>query len=178
MTGFHILRMSQTSALLARRLNWSDTQVELILNASPMHDIGKIGIPDHILLKPGKLNPEEWAVMQKHAEIGASILAGTRFGLLDMAQEIAIGHHEKWDGSGYPGRLAGEAIPQSARIVAVADVFDALTSVRPYKSAWPVADAVDFLQSESGRHIDPAIVPIFVDSLAEILAINARHVDR
>ena len=137
-TGGHILRMSHIAALLARASGWSAAECELLLNASPMHDIGKIGIPDAILLKPGRFEPYEWEVMKTHAEIGGKLLEGDDSDLLCMAREIAYTHHEKWDGSGYPNGLAGDAIPQSARITALADVFDALTSARPYKKAWTV----------------------------------------
>jgi putative two-component system response regulator len=174
-TGYHIIRMSQFSALLARKLGWSEADCELMLNASPMHDIGKIGIPDHILLKPGKFEPTEWEIMKTHAAIGAELLDGDDSTLLRLAREIALSHHEKWDGSGYPNGLAGEAIPQSGRIVAVADVFDALTSVRPYKKAWTVADAEAFMRENSGSHFDPAVVACFLDNLREIVAIRDRH---
>jgi putative two-component system response regulator len=174
-TGYHIIRMSQTSALLARKLGWSDADCELMLNASPMHDIGKIGIPDPILLKPGKLEPTEWEIMKTHAAIGAELLDGDDSGLLRLAREIALTHHEKWDGSGYPQALAGEAIPQSGRIVAVADVFDALTSARPYKKAWTVEAAEAYVRDNPGSHFDPAVAACFLDSLPEILAIRDRH---
>ncbi len=171
-TGLHIIRMSKTSALLAHSLGWGEAECELMLNASPMHDIGKIGIPDNILLKPGKLEPHEWEVMKTHAAIGAELLAGDDSALLRMAKEIALAHHEKWDGSGYPNGLAGPAIPQSGRIVALADVFDALTSSRPYKRAWPVDDAVAYIRDNSGKHFDPAVVAHFESCLPEILAIR------
>lgn len=171
-TGLHIIRMSKTSALLARSIGWSDAECELMLNASPMHDIGKIGIPDNILLKPGKLEPQEWEVMKTHAAIGAELLAGDDSALLRMAKEIALAHHEKWDGSGYPNSLAGQAIPESGRIVALADVFDALTSSRPYKRAWPVDEAVAYIRDNSGKHFDPAVVAHFEICLPEILAIR------
>ncbi len=127
-TGSHILRMSHISALLARAIGWSEADVDLMLNASPMHDIGKIGIPDAILLKPGKFEPHEWEIMKAHAAIGGKLLSDDDSDLLSMAHEIAYTHHEKWDGSGYPNGLSGEAIPLSGRIAALADVFDALTS--------------------------------------------------
>ena len=176
-TGNHILRMSHTSALMARHLGWDDEQCELLLHASPMHDIGKIGIPDHILLKPGKLTPEEWKIMQTHATIGAHILDGDTSDLLCCAREIALSHHEKWDGSGYPSGLAGEEIPLAGRIVALADVFDALTSVRPYKQAWTVEAALAHVRDQSSRHFDPAIVEVFMNCVPEILAIYARFAE-
>ena len=176
-TGNHILRMSHTCALLARALGWSEADCELILNASPMHDIGKIGIPDAILLKPGKFTPEEWEVMQTHATIGARLLEGDNSSLMRMARAIALTHHEKWDGSGYPQGLAGEAIPMAGRIAALADVFDALTSQRPYKPAWTVEAAVDLIRQNRGRHFDPALVDVFLAELPGILAIRQRYAE-
>ncbi len=174
-TGYHIIRMSQMSALLARNLGWSEADTELMLNASPMHDIGKIGIPDHILLKPGKFEPAEWEIMKTHAAIGGELLDGDDSALLRLAREIALSHHEKWDGSGYPNGLADEAIPQSGRIVAVADVFDALTSVRPYKKAWSVEDAVNFIRDNSGSHFDPDVAASFEFCLSDIIKIREKH---
>ena len=176
-TGFHILRMSHTTALLARYLGWDQQQCELLLHASPMHDIGKIGIPDAILLKPGKLDPAEWEIMKTHAVIGANILEGDSSELLTLAREIALTHHEKWDGSGYPNGLKGEAIPLSGRLVAIADVFDALTSERPYKKAWSVEAALDYIRENRGTHFDPAIVDLFLGVIPEILAIRARYAE-
>ncbi len=176
-TGEHILRMSHISALLARHFGWDEERVELMLHASPMHDIGKIGIPDRILLKPGRLDPEEWAIMQTHATIGGEILDGSKSELIRLAREIALTHHEKWDGSGYPQGLAGEAIPESGRIVALADVFDALTSARVYKPAWKVEDALDWIRQQSGKHFDPRLLGIFFEILPQILEIRERFKD-
>ncbi|MEW6313291.1 MAG: HD domain-containing phosphohydrolase [Pseudomonadota bacterium] len=176
-TGMHIIRMSKISALLGEGIGMSAHECELLLNASPMHDIGKIGIPDRILLKPGKLDPEEWEVMKTHAEIGAEILSGHASELMEMARLIALCHHEKWDGSGYPAGLQGEAIPLVGRIVTVADVFDALTSERPYKKAWPIEDAIHYINEQSGQHFDPAITAIFSKMLPQILAIRENHPD-
>lgn len=176
-TGLHIVRMSQVSALLARSLGWSEDRCELMLHASPMHDIGKIGIADAILLKPGRLTPQEFEIMKTHASIGADMLAGDESDLLQLAHTIALSHHEKWDGSGYPAGLVGEAIPMAGRIVAVADVFDALTSSRPYKKAWPVADAFAFMREQSGTHFDPEVIAHFVRRFTEILAITEFHTD-
>jgi len=173
-TGNHILRMSHISTLLARAIGWSDSQCELILNASPMHDIGKIGIPDAILLKPGKFEPQEWEIMKTHATIGGKLLDGDDSALMLMAREIALTHHEKWDGSGYPNGLAGEKIPQSGRIAALADVFDALTSERPYKKAWTVEAAVSLIKETSGKHFDPQLVEVFLAQLPKILEIRER----
>ena len=176
-TGLHIIRMSTYSQLMARAIGMDEAEAEMILNASPMHDIGKIGIPDRILLKPGKLEPAEWEVMKTHTAIGAKILSGHSSPLLGMAAEIALTHHEKWDGSGYPRGLKGEEIPLVGRIVAVADVFDALTSKRPYKKAWLVEQAVDFLQAERGRHFDPELVDVFLSLLDEVLEVGRRYAE-
>jgi len=171
-TGNHILRMSHISALLAKSIGWNEADCELMLHASPMHDIGKIGIPDHILLKPGKFEPEEWEIMKTHAVIGANILEGDDSELMKCAGEIALTHHEKWDGSGYPYGLSGEAIPLVGRIAALADVFDALTSVRPYKEAWTVEAAVDLIKENRGTHFDPDLVTVFLEQLPGILKIR------
>jgi putative two-component system response regulator len=176
-TGLHILRMSKISALLARHAGLSEGDCELILNASPMHDIGKIGIPDFILLKPGKLDPDEWAIMRRHTSIGAEILSGHDSELMKTARDIALGHHEKWDGSGYPHGVSGEAIPIAARIASIADVFDALTSVRPYKNAWPVSEAVREINRGAAAHFDPALVTCFNAVLPEILSIKDEHAE-
>ncbi|GAA4017040.1 HD domain-containing phosphohydrolase [Actimicrobium antarcticum] len=176
-TGLHIVRMSQVSALLARSMGWSADQCELMLHASPMHDIGKIGIRDEILLKPGKLTVSEFNIMKTHASIGADMLAGDDSELLQLAHTIALSHHEKWDGSGYPGGLIGQAIPMAGRIVAVADVFDALTSSRPYKEAWPVDKAVAYITENSGKHFDPDVVVHFLRHLPEIIAIVEFHAE-
>lgn len=176
-TGNHILRMSHSCALLAGAVGWSEDDCDLILNASPMHDIGKIGIPDAIMLKPGKFEPHEWEIMQTHAAIGGKLLEGDDSTLMCMAREIALTHHEKWDGSGYPNGLAGEAIPQSGRIAALADVFDALTSVRPYKKAWTVEAAVDLIKDNNGKHFEPALVEVFLQELPGIVAIRERFAE-
>jgi putative two-component system response regulator len=176
-TGQHVLRMSHYAQALALALGFEPRDAEDLLHAAPMHDVGKIGIPDHILRKPGQLTAEEWSVMRSHATIGADIIGQHDSGVLHIAAKIALSHHEKWDGSGYPGGLAGEAIPLEARIVAIADVFDALTSVRPYKAAWSVEDAVALLEREAGKQFDPALVPAFVGILPQVLAIRARFAD-
>jgi len=176
-TGSHILRMSHICALLARATDWSDADCELILNASPMHDIGKIGIPDAVLLKPGKFEPQEWEIMKTHAAIGGKLLDGDDSDLMRMAREIALTHHEKWDGSGYPNSLAGEAIPQAGRIAALADVFDALTSERPYKKAWTITAAVDLIKENRGKHFDPNLVDVFLQELPGIEEIRKRFAE-
>lgn len=172
-TGLHIVRMSKISQVLGVASGMDEYQADLLLNASPMHDIGKIGIPDNILLKPGKFEPEEWEIMKTHAEIGANILSGSDFDLLSMASEIALTHHEKWDGSGYPKGLSGKDIPLTGRICAVADVFDALTSSRPYKKAWAIDEAVKYMNEQSGSHFDPALIEQFNENLSAILQIKA-----
>jgi len=176
-TGLHIIRMSQIATLLARSMGWSEADCALMLHASPMHDIGKIGIPDTILLKPGKFEPDEWEVMKSHTTIGAEILAEDDSDLLCLAREIVLTHHEKWDGSGYPNGLVGEAIPLAGRIAAVADVFDALTSARPYKKAWLVEDAIQFINDNAGSHFDPAVVMHFQRCLPNILEIRNRYLE-
>jgi len=173
-TGSHILRMSHCCALLAGAIGWSDVDCELILNASPMHDIGKIGIPDAILLKPGKFEPHEWEIMKTHAALGSNLLEGDNSPLMRMAREIALTHHEKWDGSGYPNGLAGQAIAQAGRIAALADVFDALTSERPYKKAWEVDAALDLIRQNKGKHFDPDLVDVFLLEIPGILQIREQ----
>lgn len=176
-TGAHILRMAHYSALIARGLNLPQAQQELLLEAAPLHDIGKVGIADHILLKPGKLEPQEFEVMKKHAAYGHEILQGSASRVLQAGAAIALGHHEKFDGSGYPQGLKGEEIPIFSRIVAVADVFDALTSERPYKKAWTLESACDFLRKNAGSHFDPLCVQTFLDHWNEVLAIRQRFND-
>ena len=176
-TGMHVIRMSLYSKILARAAGLDEEQAELLLNAAPMHDVGKIGIADHILSKPGSLNDEEWAVMRKHPEFGAEIIGDNASSILRMAHIVALAHHERWDGSGYPLGLAGEDIPLAARIVAIADVFDALTTVRPYKQAWSVDEAIADLQKEAGSHFDPQLVSKFVTVLPEILKVKASYVE-
>lgn len=176
-TGLHIIRMSKMAALIAGQAGMSDEECDLLLNAAPMHDIGKIGIPDHILLKPGKFEPEEWEIMKTHAQIGADILSGDDSPLLNMASVIALTHHEKWDGSGYPNGLKGEKIPLVGRITALADVFDALTSERPYKKEWPVEEAVSWIKEQSGQHFEPALVEHFLAIIDSIMEIKDRYAE-
>jgi putative two-component system response regulator len=176
-TGLHLVRMSRISMILGRASGMNSRQCDMLLDASPMHDIGKIGIPDSILLKPGKLTDDEWQVMKQHPVIGADILAGDQSELLIMARRIALMHHEKWDGSGYPNGLSGTDISIEGRIVAIADVFDALTSERPYKHAWPVSEAVQFIKDNSDKHFDPQLVSLFVDNLNEIVEVIQRYAE-
>lgn len=169
-TGAHILRVARTCGILARGAGMSDEECEMIQQASPMHDIGKISVPDSVLLKPGRLTEEEFEIMRRHAAEGARMLEGGTTPLIRMAEEIARTHHEKWDGTGYPNKLSGEEIPLVGRIVAIADVFDALTSERPYKKPWSHEDALAEIQRGAGRHFDPALVEIFVAALPQIVS--------
>jgi len=173
-TGLHVIRMSHYARTLALAVGYSECAAEDLLHAAPMHDVGKIGVPDTILQKPGKLTEEEWRIMRQHTVIGARIIGDHPTGLLRMAATIALSHHEKWDGSGYPNGLAGEDIPHVARVVAVADVFDALVSVRPYKPAWSVEEATALIRHERGRHFDPDLADAFLNSMPEILRIRER----
>ena len=177
-TGLHVIRMSHYARLLGLAAGMHAAEAEDLLHAAPMHDVGKIGIPDRILQKPGPLDPDEWAIMQTHPTIGGDIIGEHAHGMLAMAREIALAHHEKWDGSGYPLGLAGTAIPLSARIVAVADVFDALTSARPYKDAWSVERAVALLLEQRGKHFEPRLVDLFVTQMAAIGEIRERWAER
>jgi len=166
----HTQRVGETAAAMAVRLGLPAEQAGLLREAAPLHDVGKIAIPDRILLKPGKLSAEEFGVVKTHAAIGAHILTGSGSPVLQMATVIAESHHERWDGGGYPCGLAGKAIPLVGRIVAVADAFDALTHERPYKSAWPVEDAVDEIQRGAGSHFDPSVVSAFLATQDDLVA--------
>ena len=176
-TGNHVTRVSHSCRALAQAAGLNAHLTEMIYMASPLHDIGKIGVPDHILLKKGRLNDDEQVIMRQHVDFGVEMLGNHPAPLLKVACSIAQNHHEKWDGSGYPCALAGLAIPVEARIVAICDVFDALTSIRPYKVAWTVEKAVDYLNENSGSHFDPNLVNLFVTILPEIEAIRARYAD-
>jgi len=174
-TGAHILRMAHYSQLIAKNLGLSVEDQELLLEAAPMHDIGKVGISDNILLKPGRLDEAEFEIMKQHAAFGYELLKNSTSRVLQAGAEIALGHHEKFDGSGYPNGLSGDAIPIFSRIVAVADVFDALTSERPYKKAWTLEEAVDFLNAGAGSHFDPQCVKAFLNAFDDVLAIRDRY---
>lgn len=176
-TGGHISRMAHYSLIIARGLGLDEAQCSLILKAAPMHDVGKLGTPDGILLKPGRLDPDELTVMQRHPAIGHSILSGSTSQLIQLGAEIALSHHEKYDGTGYPNRLKGEDIPLSGRIVAVADVFDALTSERPYKKAWTVERAREFLEQSTGVHFDPRCIAVFLAAWDQVMEVKARFAD-
>ncbi len=176
-TADHIQRMSHYCDLLSRKYGLDKERCELIRIASPMHDIGKIGTPDHVLLKPGKFTPEEFQAITRHTEIGYRILSGSEGELLKIAATIAWTHHEKFDGSGYPRGLAGEAIPLEGRIAAIADVFDALTSRRPYKPAYSVEQTLDIMRERREKHFDPALLDLFMDSMDDVLEIKNRYTD-
>jgi len=176
-TGAHIQRMAYYSQAIAKGLDLDESVQKLILEAAPMHDVGKIGIPDYILLKPGKLTPEEFEVMKGHARLGHELLNNSGSEILRAGAQIAISHHEKYDGSGYPRGLKGNDIPLFGRIVAVADVFDALTSERPYKKAWSLEDAVHFLEEGRGKHFDPLCVEAFLATWDIVLDIRQRFQD-
>lgn len=176
-TGAHILRMAHYSELIAKGMGLPKADQELLLEAAPMHDIGKVGIADVILLKPGRLTPDEFEIMKHHAMFGYEILKGSSSRVLQAGAEIAKAHHEKFDGSGYPNGLAGNAIPIFSRIVAVADVFDALTSERPYKKAWTLERAAEHIKASAGTHFDPACVDTFLAHWNEVLEIRQRFQD-
>lgn len=165
-TGQHTERVGQMAALLAKKIGLPDSQISLIRRAAPLHDVGKIGIPDSILLKLGKLTEEEFVIVRTHTTIGARILSGSRFPILRLAEEIAFNHHERWDGDGYAG-IAADAIPLAGRIVAIADVFDALTQKRPYKAAWPVGEAIAEIERQRGRQFDPVIADAFLQVIEQ-----------
>lgn len=173
-TGVHIWRMAAYCAELAKACGWSETDCRYLELAAPMHDTGKIGIPDKVLRKQGPLDANEWEVMKGHTTIGWQILSLCKQPLFSTAAEIAYSHHEKWDGSGYPQGLKGEDIPESARIVAIADVFDALTMKRPYKKAWSNADAVAEVSRSAGTHFDPEMTEMFIDIMPRIEELQTR----
>jgi putative two-component system response regulator len=173
-TGDHILRMSRYSTFLAEKLGLPPDEVQNIRYAAPMHDVGKIGTPDYILLKSGKLTDQEFELMKIHTTMGAKILGNSKAKILQVAEQIALSHHEKWNGKGYPLGLSGENIPLVGRIVALADTFDALTSKRPYKEPYPLAIAFEIINKERGQHFDPAVVDVFFENIDEILKIKSE----
>jgi len=177
-TALHLNRMGNYCAIVARGLGLPADEVDLILHASPMHDVGKIGIPDAILLKPGKLNEAEWEIMKQHPIIGSRILSGSSSELLEAGEIIALSHHEKWDGTGYPKELSGEGIPLYGRICAIADVFDALTNNRPYKKAFSSDKAFEILGEGRGIHFDPKVVDVFFDQADEVVEIQKRFTEK
>ena len=174
-TAEHTIRVGEYARILGEELGLSGDKLQNLHHAAPMHDIGKIGISDAVLLKPGIYTPEERKLMEKHTTIGAEILKGSNSDLMNTAQEIAYTHHERWDGTGYPNGLKGTKIPLCGRIVIVADVFDALTMTRPYKDAWTIQDAVNFIEENSGKMFDPQIVLIFLKKRTEMIEIKTRY---
>ncbi|MBW1682204.1 MAG: response regulator [Deltaproteobacteria bacterium] len=176
-TGAHILRMSNYSSVVARKMGLNGRVVDSILYAAPMHDVGKIGTPDRILLKPGKLTMAECETMKQHAATGGKILEGADPGFMRLAEVVALTHHEKWDGSGYPNGLKGKKIPLAGRIVAIGDVFDALTSKRPYKEAFSLEKSYEIIRQSRGTHFDPDVVDAFFSAEDEIVAIKDRYPD-
>ena len=173
-TGLHVLRMSHYAHLLALAAGWSEHAADELLHASPMHDIGKIGIPDRVLLKPTPLNEDDWRIMHKHPWIGAQIIGEHTSSMLRMAREVAFTHHERWDGQGYPRGLSQDGIPECGRIVAIADVFDALTSERPYKDAWPNEVALEYLQANAGRRFEPRLIELFLGLTERVFELQQR----
>jgi putative two-component system response regulator len=174
-TGLHVIRMSHYTRLLALAAGFTADRAEVLFHAAPMHDIGKIGIPDQILQKPGPLNEQEWSVMRQHPAIGAGIIGRHKNELLETARVVALGHHERWDGSGYPRARQGADIPIEARIIAVADVFDALCSTRPYKEPWPLERAVAYVRDNAGKLFDPDLVPRFIELMPDVLVIQRQY---
>ncbi|TFG63024.1 MAG: response regulator [Nitrospirales bacterium] len=176
-TGSHIVRMSHYALVLGRTCGMNEEECDILFHATPMHDVGKLGIPDKILLKPGKLNADEWEIMKQHTVIGGQLLSNSQSPVLQMGETIALTHHERWDGSGYPNRLAGEDIPLVGRICAIADVFDALSSKRCYKEPWPLEKVLQELRSLSGIQFDPRLLEMFDELLPVILDIQRTHAD-
>lgn len=173
----HIIRVSHYAKIIAETLGLGEKWCDLIFKATPMHDVGKLGIPDKLLLKPGKLTPSEWKVIYKHPEMGAKIIGECHSNLMRTAKEIALSHHEKWNGTGYPNKLSGEDIPLSGRIVAIADVFDVLTTKQAHKPAWPLNDSIRFIEQNSGIHFDPKVVDALKLSIDRITEILERFAD-
>ncbi len=176
-TGMHIRRTGLLSEALARAAGWSTADADVIRLAAPMHDVGKIGIPDAILQKPGKLTPDEFDVMKTHTTIGAKMLAGSNSAILMMAQQIALSHHERWDGTGYPQGLSGQAIPEAARILSIVDVYDALSHDRVYRPAMPEDEVLTIMQSETGTQFDAALLATFLAHFDEMRAIVQENPD-
>ena len=179
-TGEHIIRIGRYVYILAKKLGYSEAEAAMISNASKMHDIGKVGVPDQILLKPARLTAEEMELMKCHAAKGAQILSGSQYKLLQIAEQIALTHHEKWDGSGYPNGLAGKDIPLVGRIAALADVFDALITSRPYKDAWFLDDVLSYIREQRGAHFDPLVVDAFfygIDAFDAVVKDSAMEMD-
>jgi len=177
-TGDHIARIGELCHALGLAVGMSAEDAEMLRRASAMHDVGKIAVPDHVLRKPGRLEPHEWEIMKQHTTVGAEMLAGSGSPLVQLAEKIALTHHERWDGSGYPHGLSGEEIPLEGRICGICDVFDALTSDRPYKRAWPVAEVLEEIRSQAGAHFDPRLVPLFVELASSLGHHRAADVEQ
>lgn len=173
-TGAHVRRIGLMCAALAEELGWKQSDIDDLRIAAPMHDIGKIGIPDSILLKPGNLDDAEFSIMQRHAQIGADMLAGTDIPMMEMARQIALCHHERWDGTGYPNGLRSTDIPECARITTVADVYDALSHKRVYKHAFSEEETLSMMREQSGKHFDPVVFEAFLNILASVIAIKTE----
>ncbi len=176
-TGYHVIRVGFYARLIALEAGMSEAEAELLFHAAPLHDLGKIGIPDHILLKPGPLDADEWVIMRKHSDIGAHIIGDTDSELLNLAKEIALTHHEHWNGKGYPKGLRGQDIPLAGRIIALVDTFDALLNERCYKRAWPIDETIKYIRKERGKRFDPELVNLLVKLLPDILDIASCYRD-
>jgi len=176
-TGKHVVRVGQYSKIIAEGIGLPQNLVEMIELTAPLHDVGKIGIPDKILLKPGRLDDEERDIMNQHTTHALSLIGSHDSPLIQMAKSIALSHHEKWDGSGYPKQLIGESIPIEGRITAIADVFDALTTIRPYKKAWPLDEAINYIKDQSGIHFDPSLVKAFIENISAIVKVKENLAD-
>jgi len=176
-TGMHVIRMSHYAYSIGLAAGLSRDEAALLLNAAPMHDVGKIGIPDSILIKPAKLTPDEWSLMRRHCEFGASIIGDYAHPLFQSSRSIALTHHEKWNGEGYPNGLKGEQIPLFGRIVALADVFDALTNKRPYKEAWSVEASLGWISSQRGEHFDPELTDLFLSIVPDIMKFMEKYAE-
>lgn len=177
-TGMHVVRISHHARRLALQMGYNEEIAEELFHAAPMHDVGKIGIPDAILLKPGGFEPDEWAIMKKHTQIGAQIIGEHRSSLLQLAATLSLCHHEKFNGTGYPKGLKGKEIPHQARIISLVDVFDALLSTRPYKQPWPLSDVIALIKKERGEHFDPELVDAFLEDMPAHLAIQEQWSDK
>ena len=175
--SFHVVRMNSYGYCLAKKNGWHKEDCHVIMAASTLHDIGKIAVSEQILCKAGRLTMEEWIVMKTHTIVGAELLSGNPSRFFDMAKEIALTHHEKWDGSGYPAGLKGKEIPLAGRICCLCDVFDALMSKRPYKKAWPLKETILEIKKGRGRHFDPFLVDQFLEILPDIMEIRENYAD-
>jgi response regulator RpfG family c-di-GMP phosphodiesterase len=177
-TGAHVLRVALICEFIAKKLGLSEKHVEIIKHSAPMHDLGKIGVPERILHKPGALDEEEWAVMKTHPEIGHKLLSKLNYGIPQMGAMVSLSHHEKWNGSGYPNGVSGSNIPLEGRLMAIADVVDALGSTRSYKKAWKDEDIIALIQEQKGLHFDPDIADIVIHNFDQIMEIRKQYPDK